>query len=143
MRFTHMAEIQTNKKANGCHAQPNRTLAILNLVVTGNYMFYTLMCSLKRVDQIHLKCGQKSLKALMMLSCKDCEFSSNGVAVAAQQISISCHETTSSCNLAVHGQICPKFHMLDNSPGLKISAWQNSVILIAPPSGKRKLQALL
>ncbi len=50
---------------------------------------------------------------LMMLYCEVCKFSSNGVALVARQILMFRYEKRNCCNLAVHGQICHKFHILD------------------------------
>ncbi len=82
------------------------------------------------VDHTHLRCGWKSLIMLIMLYCEECEFSSNG------------GKTITWCNSAIYGQIWPKFHMLHKTPGLKTSIWQNSFIVLSPPSGNWKVYVL-
>ena len=84
-------------------------------------MFYTLMHSSQHVWQIHLKCGQKSLKTLMMIYYEDCDCSPNADAVAARRLSILRQEKKKKekcCNSNIYCPICVNFLMFDKSLGL-------------------------
>ena len=112
-----------------------------HLVATGGSRFCTFTTSTQEVEHNSFKFGQTSLKTLMMLYCEDCEFSLNAVAVATWRILMFHHCITNCCNSTPHGQIFPTFHMFDNSHGPKTWTGPYCIILIAPPTGNRKLQA--
>ena len=68
---------------------------------------------------MHLKCGEESLKTLMMHYCEDCEFLLDCVAVAWRPFGVIRHETGSCCNFSVLCQICSKYVSHDDGPGLR------------------------
>ena len=108
-----------------------------HLLATRNVMFCMLMYSASQSNQIHLKLGQESLKTLMMLPCEDVRFRR----MAAWRISMTRHYKRNCCNSTPDGQIFFKFLTFDERPGLKTSPGPFWIILIAPPSGNRKLQS--
>ncbi|KAI2644486.1 Stonustoxin subunit beta [Labeo rohita] len=74
-----------------------------------------------------------------MLNCEDLEFSSEGVSVAACQISMIRHEKGSCYNSAIQCLICPKLHMFDNSLVLNTCPCSYSLLIIAPPTDNRNV----
>lgn len=62
----------------------------------------------------------------------------NAVAMVMRTICMFRHERRSFCNLPPHCPLCPTFHMLDKSPGLKISTCPYWVIVIVPPIDNMK-----
>ncbi len=102
-------------------------------------MFYTVTNYSQRFKDINIIYGQSNLKAFVMLNCEDLEFSFKGrVRGGVTKYDVS-QGNRSCCNSAIQCPICPRLHKFDKNPGLNTSKEQYSNIIIAPPSGNRKL----
>ena len=138
----HIYWIQTNKKASRSHTikptgSPPFWLEWWNF---GDCWRRTFALQDYRINPSNLKFGLCHVETFRMKTCIQFCRILNALAVAALQSLMFRHKTGSVYISSVHGPIWPKFLMFDKSPGPNISACQYWVILIAPPSGNRKLQ---
>ena len=106
----------------------------------GDCWHCTFLFSPYRINLSNLKFGLCHVETFIMKSCIEISRILNALAVAALHGLMFRHKTGSVYMSNVHGLIWPKLLMFDKSPGPKTSACQYWLILIAPPTGNRKLQ---
>ena len=101
-----------------------------------------LMNSSYRMLQNNFKITVCHLDNVMIKTYKKIFSSLNGLVVRWRRNLMSRYETRNCFNIGFNVQNCSKLHKYDKGPGLNTLTWQSWVIVIAPPSGDRKLKRI-